>query len=80
MPNRVYPNRLDIVYMTMQIGETEMRIAAHLDGLVAEPWRTRTLENELAIILVVCFLTLNSAFAQGTLQDYQRAQGFLPGN
>jgi len=38
------------------------------------------LEKQLAIILVICSLTPHSAFAQGTLEDYQRAQRFLPGN
>jgi len=57
-----------------------MRFASHPDHLVAEPQRRRTLKKKLAIILVTCFLTPHSAFAQGTWEDYQRAQRFLPGN
>jgi len=57
-----------------------MRIPSHPDRAITEPRRRQTLEKKLAIILVMCFLTLHSAFAQGTLEDYQRAQRFLPGN
>jgi len=57
-----------------------MRIASHPHHWVVEPRRTRTFQKRLAIILVTCFLTRHSAFAQGTLEDYQRAQRFLPGN
>lgn len=38
------------------------------------------LQNRLPIILIVCLLSLRHALAQGTLQDYQRAQKFLSGN
>jgi dipeptidyl-peptidase 4 len=37
-------------------------------------------EKRLGIISVLCFFVLPLAFAQGTLEDYQRAQRFLPGN
>jgi dipeptidyl-peptidase 4 len=57
-----------------------MRFASHLDCWVAEPRRRRTLKKKLAIIFGMCSLALHSAFAQGTLEDYQRAQRFLPGN
>lgn len=57
-----------------------MRIPSHPDRLVVEPRRRRTLEKKFAIIFGTCLLTLHCAFAQGTLEDYQRAQRFLPGN
>jgi dipeptidyl-peptidase 4 len=57
-----------------------MRIDSHPACWVAEPRRRRTLEKKLAVIFGLYFLTLHSAFAQGTLEDYQRAQRFLPGN
>jgi dipeptidyl-peptidase 4 len=37
-------------------------------------------EKRLGIISALCFFTLPCAIAQGALQDYQRAQRFLPGN
>ena len=38
------------------------------------------MEKKFAIICIMCLLNLHSAFAQGTSEDYQRAQRFLPGN
>lgn len=38
------------------------------------------MEKRLVLISAVCFLALGQALAQGTLEDYQRAQRFLPGN
>jgi dipeptidyl-peptidase-4 len=38
------------------------------------------LVKRLAIILVGCFFALHHALAQGSLEDYQRAQRFLGGN
>ncbi|MGA8344743.1 MAG: DPP IV N-terminal domain-containing protein [Candidatus Sulfotelmatobacter sp.] len=38
------------------------------------------MEKRLGIISVVCFFALHYALAQGSLEDYQRAQRFLPGN
>jgi dipeptidyl-peptidase 4 len=42
--------------------------------------RNMRLKKRLGIISVLCFFALPWAFAQGTLEDYQRAQRFLPGN
>ena len=38
------------------------------------------MEKRPGIISVVCFFALHYALAQGSLEDYQRAQRFLPGN
>src|SRR5437879_11198325 len=39
-----------------------------------------TCSRTLAIAAVVAFLPLPAVLAQGTREDYQRAQQFLPGN